>query len=321
MRLSSCVQDDVSWTTSLVTWWRRAGWRAPSARPSRGLPHFAFPDYTTSGELPFSRVWPLERVAVVEALWGEGFHLPGGADQARETAALLGVDSTGTVVDLNAGLGGAGRLIAGAGGPRVLGMATDPLVARLGNDRSKAANLAERAPVSAYDPERFHFDRRHDAIFAHEALFTVLRKDEAFSALRDGLRSHGTLVLTDYVMTHSSGGGRVIGAWRSGEPQIPRPWTIAQTVEQLKRLGFVLQGVSDITPDHRRRVVTTWNRLAGALSQHLVRLPPPDALIDEGELWVRRIAALDTGDLRLYRFHAVAPEVAHDETSPEDGAG
>ncbi len=250
---------------------------------------------------------------MAEAVWGEGFLLPGGAAWAEATAKVLGLAAGHSVLDLNAGLGGAARQIATGTGATVTGLVGDSLLARLGNDRCLAAGLGERASVAVFDPERFRLDRRHDAMFVHEGLFAVLRKDEAFGALGAGLKSHGALLMTDYVMTHSSGGGRVIGAWRSGEPQVPRPWTIAQTVERLKRLGFELQAAQDISAAYRREVLSAWSRFAATLRQRKGAPLARDAVIAEGELWTRRIDALDTGDLRLYRFHAIGPKVEDDE--------
>ncbi len=259
-------------------------------------------------ELPNSRIWPVERVNVAEMVWGRGFIGPGSPELVLALVRPLGLDSTKTMLELGAGLGAAAQTIAETTGAAVTGLNGDPLLARLGMDRMLEAGLGETLSISLYDPERLTLDRRFDAILARECFFTVLRKDELFDALQTGLKPRGRLLFTDYVMKHSGGGGRIIDSWRHGEPQMPHPWTIAQVVERLQNQHFDVRTAEDITDQHRSQILAGWERLTEILPHRRLEPVIQELMLREGEIWMRRIAALDTGDVRLYKFHALGPD-------------
>jgi len=91
-------------------------------------------------------------VAVVEAMWGEGFLSPGGAEEVARI--VEGVDLSGArVLDVGCGTGGCDlELIRRHGAAEVVGIDVEPqLVARC-HDLAAAKGLADRLTFRLVEP-------------------------------------------------------------------------------------------------------------------------------------------------------------------------
>ena len=309
------AQQDLSWKTRLKAWWEGydtsgLGRRAKPARRRANSADGPEPEPVaeTAGPMPFSRIWSVDRVNLAEAIWGQGFHTPCGTDHLATLIKPLALDETMSVLNLGAGPGGIAHMIARTTGAWVTGLDADPVLAWAGMNRSLKAGLAKRAPIQAFNAERPEFDKRYDAMVAKECFFTVHRKEELFAAIVQALKPRAQLQFTDYVLKHSAGGGTVLNAWRSGEPERPYPWTIAQIADRLRQLGCDIRITEDISDSHRSMILTAWDRLTTILPHRKADDDFQELIMQEGELWMRRIAALETGDLRIYRFYALGPK-------------
>lgn len=298
----------LDWMTRIKAWWEgydlsKMPGRKGGRRGGAGGQSVAAEDNT----LAVSAIWSVQRIAVVESVWGDGFHTPSGEEHIPTLIKPLGLDETKSVLDLGAGLGGVTRQMARATNAWVTGLEGDEVLAREGMARSVRAGLEKRAPVMRFDPENVVFDKRHDVIFAKEAFFTIRKKNELFDAILAGIKPRGQLLFTDYVLKHSAGTGHAITAWRDNELVKPHPWTVSQVVDRLKVRKFDIRITEDITDLHRHLILAGWDRLTGMLPG---RWTDPDIrrlVVEEAEMWMRRMSAFETGDLRVYRFFALAP--------------
>lgn len=292
----------LDWKTKFLAWWE--GYDLSGVLRGR-------PASTPESERPSStesELWSATRIDIAELVWGSGFHIPGGEDHIPALLKPFGLDESMTVVDLGAGLGGATRLMARASNAWITGLEEDPVLAEAGMARSLKAGLEKRAPILPADFEAIELDKRCDAIFSKEAFFRVRRKDELFEAIQRGIKPRGQLLFTDYVLKHSASTGDAIAHWRDNEERDVHPWTVAQTVDRLKRCRFDIRITEDLTAVHRAQVVGAWERATAIVAgKHRADEQTQKMIIREAELWMRRIAALDTGDLRVFRFFALGP--------------
>src|SRR5579871_6445598 len=106
-------------------------------------------------------VWPSARIAVVEALWGEGFLFPGGREETLRLAAPLGLSAASSLLLAGAGSGGGPRAIAAEMGGWVSGYEANPRLVELANERSQRGGLGRRAAVAVWDPETPRFPPRY----------------------------------------------------------------------------------------------------------------------------------------------------------------
>ena len=293
------VGQQFDWRMRFKAWW--SGYELPRAPRSVRRRNRA-----AEAEDADSDFWSADRIELVERIWGAGFHSPGGEDHLTNLIKPFGLDESMSVLDLGAGLGGATRLMAQSSGAWVTGLESDEVLVQAGMERSKKAGLEKRAPVISYDPEHVSLDKNFDCIFSKEAFFTVKDKDRLFESLADHTKPGGQLLFTDYVLRHSASMSRATEVWREAEEQRPYPWTVSQAQDQLTNLRFDIRIAEDITEAYIHQVLHAWEELSAHLPEEKADPETAEALLQEGEIWMRRIAALHTGDVRVYRFFCLA---------------
>lgn len=251
-------------------------------------------------------LWTATRIQVAEKIWGEGFSTPGGLEHISTLIKPLGLNPAMSVLDIGAGLGGSTRTMAQQYGAWVTGLEHDTLLAEHAKERSQKAGLARQAAVELFDPEGFSWTKRVDAVFSKETFFTVHNKDGLIDTLELALKPRGQLLFTDYVQDRVTPRGRDYDAWMKHEPVEPQPWTVDQYVGALQQRNLDIRITEDISDMHRGLVLTAIQTLVrhleGVSMDHDTKL----AVVDEVEMWARRLAAL-AGGLRCYRFYAMKP--------------
>lgn len=250
-------------------------------------------------------LWTATRVEVAETLWGQGFTTPGGEEYAQNLARPLGLNPAMSVLDVGAGLGGFCRSIAQKPGCWVVGLEASPALAKMGMERSAAAELAKKAPIRPFDPEKFAYDKRVDAIFCRQTLFTVAHKEQFFDTLEGQLKPRGQALMTDYVLDPQAK-LTALEAWAANEPQEPHLWTARDASEAFTQRNLDLRIAEDMTDDHRTQILTGLNAFTQHLATCSMDRQTKAHVLEEIELWARRVKAFSQG-LRFYRFHAIKP--------------
>lgn len=249
--------------------------------------------------------WEATRIDILEKVWGEGFHTPADENHIATLIKPFGLNESMSVLELGSGLGGLARQITKSTGAYVTGLEADSELAAAGMERSHKAGLDKRAPISEYDPENLATDKRFDAILAKEAFFTIRDKGQILDGIVNSLKPGGQFAFTDYVLKHSASTGQAIEDWRQSEVPVAHPWTIAQTQEALAERKFDIRIAEDLSDVHRTLILGAWDRMTAELPSLHATDQSKEMLMAEGEIWLRRVAALDSGDLRLYRFYAL----------------
>jgi len=251
-------------------------------------------------------LWTQERIDVVERLWGFGMHSPGGEEHIQTLIKPFGLNPTMTVLDLGAGLGGATRIMAKSFGSWVTGLEQWPILVQAGMDRSRAAGIEKKAPIDVFDPKHIELKPQgYNAIFAKESFFTIADKASLFFAISGALRSGGQLCFTDYVMPDDAKPTPAIDAWMAQEPVEPFPCAAQDILALLEQNGLEATVAEDITDIHQALILQGWRDLIQSLKPGTIAPATVPHLVAEAELWARRGAVLRTGDLRVYRFHAL----------------
>ncbi|HYG91796.1 MAG TPA: methyltransferase domain-containing protein [Azospirillum sp.] len=300
----------LSLKTRLYAWWE--GYDLSGLKGRKGAADEAAAQARARGKAPEvgqnrwgKPLWSATRIEVAERLWGKGFSTPGGADHITYLVKPMGLNPAMSALDLSAGLGGASRTMAAKFGCWVAGLEASPLLAKEGMERSHMAGLEKRAPIEAYDPEHFSFSKRVDAIIYKEGLFTVRDKDQLFDGIEMVLKPRGHLVLTDYIVDPKSN-REALAAWADKEPLEPNLWSLEQMQNAFAQRNLDLRIAEDITDTHRHLILTALQSFTQYLGQFSLAHETKVAVMDEIELWARRVAALDAG-LRCYRFYALKP--------------
>jgi SAM-dependent methyltransferase len=255
---------------------------------------------------PEPTLWPAGRLAVAEALWGEGYLFPGGEAEMLRLARPLGLSAAASMLVVGTGSGGPPRSIASHLGSWVSGFEYDPALASLGAARCASAGLGRRASVARWDPEAPAFRARH---YHHGLALEPLRvayPEAALAALAGALKPSGQLLLVEAVAdTPLDPDDPIVAAWLRLDGRAHLPPTEMAVTRILGRLGFDVRVTEDISGRHAGQALHGWRDMVAALRDH-----PPDArraapLVAEAELWLLRLRLIRAGKLRLMRWIAL----------------
>jgi SAM-dependent methyltransferase len=257
-----------------------------------------------AGGLPDT--WSAARIKVSELIWSDGFSFPGGSEHVLKLVKPMGLTKEKTMLDLNSGLGGAARVIAKAFGTYVTGMDASPTLAKAGMAASERAGLAKKAVIESYDPLTVILpQRKFDAVFARLVFLPLENKKRLLAQVEQSLKPGGQFMFLEFALGSPGAKSPVLAAWAKGEDHPPHPITIDDYADELKALKMDVRVAEDMTAEFRGLVLEGWARLTQALKPKSLDPEEAKGLTHEVELWGRRIAAFDSGDLRVARLYAI----------------
>lgn len=249
-------------------------------------------------------LWHADRIKVAEQLWGADFTSPGGVEHAAYLIKPFGITNKMSILDLSAGLGGVARHIGREYKAWVTGLEASKMLADIGNERSLKEGLGKHAPISNYDPSNFTLTRTFECIFAKEAFFTVSDKDALLAQLAKALKPGGQLLFTDYGIENVDLTDPHFVGWMSSEPIEPNLWTMERTIGALRENKLDVRINEDITHVQRKLILGAMDHFVRHIKDFRLDQETKLAVMDEIELWARRVAAFDAG-LRVFRFYCM----------------
>jgi ubiquinone/menaquinone biosynthesis C-methylase UbiE len=250
---------------------------------------------------------PLDRATVAQWLWGPGYIMPGDEHYVLELVKPFGLTPAMSMLDLSAGLGGPARAIAQAYGTYVTGLERSPDRARRGMEMSVAANLGKKAVITQFNPESMELRANSfDCILGRGSTYSVVEKERMLRVVFQGLKPRGQFLLNEFTVDPTLGKRPELKAWMARETFPPVLWTIEQYNDCLTSLGFDIRVVEDVTPHYRMMIVAGWARLIKEVDLKTMARSHLQVVVNEAELWALRIAALESGAVRVYRLHALA---------------
>ncbi|MGB3808502.1 MAG: methyltransferase domain-containing protein [Parvibaculum sp.] len=247
----------------------------------------------------------MSRVEMLQKLWGEGFSLPGGEDFALRLVQGLTFDEKAPCLDIAAGLGGPSRSIGREYNIQIEGLEADPAIAAAGHGLSMRVGLGDMSPIRAGNAETETFENgRYGAIFAREMLFAIPERKALLTKLQRALAPNGALIITDFALSNDERPDAALKAWRAAEPVKPVPARIDEYGEMLAALNFKVRSFNDLSSEYVPFIQLGWKHLHTCLQD--AKLPPETAtmLMAEGNVWLARSKALESGRLRLLHFVA-----------------
>ncbi|MCC7282911.1 MAG: methyltransferase domain-containing protein, partial [Acetobacteraceae bacterium] len=284
--------------------WVGAFGRGTDARPAEPVPAAA-PAPATAARAGDEEAALSERLAVLAALWGDGFTGPGGEEEVLRLAKPLGLSASTSLLHLGAGLGGGSRAIARSSGAYVSGYELDPALAREATLAAQKAGLGKRAAVEALDPghpaiRQGYF---HHAL-AQEALWPLADKQAVLAGMVEAVKPGGQLMLTDLVRGEDDADDAAWSAWAVLERAAPHLGTERQIGRAMLGHGLDIRVVEDVTQRHVTQALTGWMNRVSILRR--TRPTPRQAarLVREAELWLRRCRLMQEGRMRMLRWHA-----------------
>ena len=250
--------------------------------------------------------WQPERIAMAQAIWGEGFLTPGGPEYVEYMVKPLGLTNESVVLDIGAALGGPARLMAREFNSWTTGLESDAGLAEQGMAMSAQAGLAKKAPIEHFDRTQVPIDEaKYHCIFSKEALFRIENKKELVPRMKKGLKPRGQLLFSDFVVSDPGASNDALTAWSEAHDPLPEFWAKEDYVSCLKKLKLDVRVDEDITERLKSEILRGCASFADiAAKAELSRLDKL-ALVSELEYWARCVAAIESGVLRVCRIHCI----------------
>ncbi len=241
--------------------------------------------------------YPPRMIAMLEAVWGEGFLSPGGAE---EVARVIGSHRlTGlSVLDIGCGAGGVDVALATThGAAYVCGIdVEDPvltharaLVARHGlSDRIGLVKVAP-GPLS-FPPATF------DVVFSKESIVHIPDKHALMREVFRVLKPGGRFLASDWLIGTEGAPSPQMAAYIAAEGLDFGMATPARYHEAMTQAGFVEVSTSSRNLWYRGQARAELERLRGPVGVAAARIVGQDFVDQNIGIWSRMIPVLDTGE-------------------------
>ena len=254
--------------------------------------------------------WNPDRISFLTRLWGgedqDEIITPGGLDYTLMLAKPMALDSTKTVLDLAASLGGGTRALAKEFGVWIEGLEYDADLAEKANELSVKYGMDRRAPITSFNPEKIGLkDARYDAIIMRESNYLYKRKDLVLKQIYDALKPSGHLMMTDFALrSQSSPDNPDVAKWLDGHKEKPMLWSMDEYKRNVVKMRMNLHVHEDRTDEYRIQALTAWADYVGTLTKEDLTRDIVNQLMDEAQYWLRLIRAMESGEVRFLRVHA-----------------
>lgn len=258
--------------------------------------------------LPEPNEWTPERFRVVQQIWGEGFMEPGGAALAGKLLGPAKIDSKKTVLDLTVKLGGTMAAITKDANLWMEGFETHPELLKRALNMMNTMGLGSRITVTRVDYHTLDLPKRkYDVIYSRERLFSIADKQSLIEKIGAALKPTGQFLFTDYMAADPEQFETEIKAWTAAERHTVYPWTLELYKATLEQAGYSIWAVHDFSEEFLNQINTGWNRVVRELEAGQLDRKYVDYLMQEGEIWLARAKALESGALKIHRIQATSP--------------
>ncbi len=281
--------------------------------PARRAPPPLHPAEESADNVKTTKVvahWNPTRIQAAELVWGKGNSGPGDQAYLLELVRILHLTSDMTVLNLGAGLGGAARFFSEQFGLWITAQEASPVLAEAAMERSVMAGMTKKVPVTTFDPAEPDLpEKKFDFVFSREALFRLENKRVWLDALAAASKATCQFVFTDLVTREPAEAGHgLIDAWKAVDPEVPHLWTLEQYKDYFANgMLATLHAPLDLTESFCSLIISGWwkaQRTMRRMKQSGDYDPLLlDALAEEAELWALCTAALQSGELAIYRFY------------------
>ena len=251
--------------------------------------------------------WPDARIAAVEALWGDGFTMPGGAPEPIRLVKPLGLTSSATLLLLGAGLGGPAECIVGTFGAWVASFERHAALREHARRRLAERKLAH-VTVAHWDPTQPGLPARSANHALSLETLRGAKPKPLIEAVAAALRPKGQIVMTELVADKPiNERDREFAAWCRLEDRLPELPSAQAVTDGLQRLHIQVRVMEDTSDRHTTQTLGGWREAVRALAAGPRPLAQTAAtFVAEAELWLLRIRLMRRLDVRLMRWHAIA---------------
>jgi len=249
--------------------------------------------------------WSEIRRKIAQIAWGDGFNAPGGTALATELSQPLQLDKSSSLIEIGAGMGGSTREIAAATGAYVTAWELDPELAEEGAVQADVLGLEKKASVLVLDLETYEFKKNfYTGALIHEALFRLEHKETLLKSVIDSMKIEGQIAIWDLFFEEPQPDG-ALQEWLTGENGEAYPWSSESARDFLTENSIDIRVSNDETERYCAMAIDAWSEFVRQITEDPVGEDMVITVVREVERWSRRIAAMQSGELKVYRFSGI----------------
>jgi SAM-dependent methyltransferase len=259
-------------------------------------------DLADGGIFMETEAWQADRPEILEAMWGEGWHLPLGEHLTHMMTSSFGLNREKSVLDLSGGMGGAGRYLAEQFHCYVTALEPDLNLINRGKELIRQAGLGAKVTLDHYDPVSFAGTKRFDAIIVRNLRGGLKDPSQFIAQISRSLKEGGHVSWTDYVLvTQETPPAAPLAAWLDSEAGLP-PMLLTDIAPLWAQHGFDIRVSEDRSALVIDEITQGLSRLRDLLQRKAISRTTRPKILAEAERWALTAGAFHAG-MRCYRFY------------------
>ncbi len=240
--------------------------------------------------------YPQRMIAMLEALWGEGFLSPGGPDEVARV--LSGHDIAGrSVLDIGCGAGGIDiALVTRHGAGYVTGLDVEDTVLTHARRLIAAAGVADRIGLVKVAPGLLPFPPEcFEVVFSKDSIVHIPDKTALMAEVFRVLKPGGWFIASDWLIGSAEISPRM-AEYIAAEGLDFGMATPSRYQAAMTAAGFDKINTTSRNAWYRTQARAELDRLKGKVGQTAARIVGEDFVQQNIGIWTRMIPVLDSGE-------------------------
>jgi ubiquinone/menaquinone biosynthesis C-methylase UbiE len=249
------------------------------------------------GSHPEGELYSGQAVAMLQALWGEGFLSPGGS---AEIARLIAEAELGglSVLDIGCGAGGADiALVREHGAGYVTGIDVEDTVLASARALIAREGLAARIGLAKVAPGPLPFPpSTFDVVFSKDSIVHIADKHALMREVARVLKPGGRFIASDWLISHDGEPSAEMAAYIDAEGLNFGMASPARYEDAMRSAGFKEVSTTSRNSWYRDTARQELERLRGPVGAAAARSVGQDFVDQNITIWLRMIPVLASGE-------------------------
>ncbi len=238
-----------------------------------------------------------QMIDMLQAVWGEGFLSPGGADEVSRLVA--DADLTGaSILDIGCGAGGIDvALIRNHRAGYVTGIDVEDTVLQCARALIAREALTERIGLAKVSPGPLPFPPgAFDVVFSKDSIVHIADKHALMIEVFRVLKAGGRFIASDWLIGHDHVPSPAMAGYIASEGLDFGMASPSRYQDALRNAGFVDIAVTSRNAWYRNVARAELERLRGPVGAAAARLVGQPFVDENIGIWTRMIPVLDSGE-------------------------